>query len=323
MKFEENLEKALLLKTLKNKTLLLFISGNDSSKEEFLQDCLDNNLVGDQHENIIAVKLERDSKHYSSFLEIYPALDEPFVIFLGDKGIPMRIVKLCEHYDKEEVSRRVNEAILFCNSKTSQLAGDNTNKMADDIDQVVDENENLEKPDDIDKDIQLLRALIQFRMSDGAVTIHAFKYDATVAEMRSFVETVIKPDSQFQLALPHPFKILQKEGSTIFDLDLFPSAVVMVIPVHENSLICSAGRSIQNCVFMLPFSIILNFFMFLFESLQSWWQGVSSRVMEGPVHRHSSESRTVNLHGNVHTLRAGDGHDDSNNTYNGNSTQQN
>ncbi|RZF48878.1 hypothetical protein LSTR_LSTR003258 [Laodelphax striatellus] len=325
MKFEENLEKALLLKTLKNKTLLLFVNGNDSSKEKFLQDCLNNDSVGDKFENIIAVKLERDSKHYDSFVEIYPKLDEPFIIFLGDKGIPMRIVKLHEHFNKEEVCKRVNEAILFCDSKTSKFAGDNENKMTANNSADLDiRNDSLVETDDIDKDIQLLRALIQFRMPDGAVTIHAFKYDAAVAELKSFVENVIKPDSQFQLALPHPFQVLHKDSSTIFDLDLFPSAVVMVIPVHENSLISAAGRTIQSCVFMLPFSIIINFFVFLFGTIQSWVQGVASRVTGNyQTLNHHGQPRTINLQGNIHTLRSGDSNDDdSNNTYNGNSTQQ-
>uniref|UniRef100_A0A023GCR8 UBX domain-containing protein 4 n=1 Tax=Amblyomma triste TaxID=251400 RepID=A0A023GCR8_AMBTT len=206
-------------------------------------------------------------------------------------------------------------------------------------------------------------ARIQFRLPDGLLTAHTFDADATLEDLHNYVVETVQPSfSSFTLSTTFPRREFTREQyrSTLRELELAPSAVILVVPVSTPSVVVPAalnnsGASLLKLVWSLlaPFGVIWSLFVGLIfgspdppasasDSASGAAGGASQRgeasasfgapepqaAQGGARRRRSAQQPTgegmYQRDGNVYRFsnqRFSD-EDDDTNTWNGNSTQQ-
>ncbi|KAK3913333.1 UBX domain-containing protein 4 [Frankliniella fusca] len=184
-------------------------------------------------------------------------------------------------------------------------------------------------------------ARLQFRLPDGSTYSNRFEADATLAEVRQYViSNVALPFTNFSLATMFPRREFtsQDNTTTLRDLELVPSSVILVLPAGGRAVADqSAGffGLAQTLLLVLTYPItqLYTFIRQFFSGppsnganaaatpTQSQNQGSNlqdkrSQRRSGGAYRRSGTSNVHRLHQNQSSS------DDENNTWNGNSTQQ-
>ncbi|XP_077563904.1 UBX domain-containing protein 4-like [Haemaphysalis longicornis] len=202
-------------------------------------------------------------------------------------------------------------------------------------------------------------ARIQFRLPDGTSTPHTFDAGATLQEVHNYVVETIQPSfSNFTLSTTFPRREFTPEHyqSTLRELELAPSAVILVVPVTSPSvaavpaaLINQSGASLMRLLWSLlaPFGVLWSLFTgLIFGSpdppAAAPASGADPTAAHGPqepqqqqqpqgavrrrrqAQQPHAEGNKYQREGNVvrfSSQRFSDD-DDETNTWNGNSTQQ-
>uniref|UniRef100_A0A1E1X506 UBX domain-containing protein 4 n=1 Tax=Amblyomma aureolatum TaxID=187763 RepID=A0A1E1X506_9ACAR len=208
-------------------------------------------------------------------------------------------------------------------------------------------------------------ARIQFRLPDGSSAAHTFDADATLQELHNYVVETLQPSfSTFTLSTTFPRREFTQEQyrSTLRELELAPSAVILVVPVSTPSVVVPAalnnsGASLMKLLWSLlaPFGVIWSLFVGLIfgspdppasasvsdsgsggaggasqrgEASASFGAQESQAAQGGARRRRSAQQPTAEgvyqRDGNVYRFsnQRFSDDDDDTNTWNGNSTQQ-
>lgn len=114
-------------------------------------------------------------------------------------------------------------------------------------------------------------ARIQFRLPDGSSAAHTFDADATLQDLHNYVVETVQPSfSSFTLSTTFPRREFGQEHyhSTLRELELAPSAVILVVPVNTPSVVVPAalnnsGASLLKLLWSLltPFGVIWSLFV--------------------------------------------------------------
>ncbi|KAJ6665434.1 hypothetical protein lerEdw1_003274 [Lerista edwardsae] len=189
-------------------------------------------------------------------------------------------------------------------------------------------------------------ARIQFRLPDGSSFTNSFPSDSPLEEARRFAaQTVGNTYGNFSLATMFPRREFTKEdyGKTLLDLELAPSASVVLLPAGRpaTAVVQSSSGTILGRILgmiLYPLMAVCRFISnFLFTSpppsqptarprqensnpppsntMEPNRQAVRKRVLEKRGEEFKKE-------GKIYRLRTQDDGEDDNNTWNGNSTQQ-
>ncbi|XP_066468007.1 UBX domain-containing protein 4 [Tiliqua scincoides] len=190
-------------------------------------------------------------------------------------------------------------------------------------------------------------ARIQFRLPDGSSFTNSFPSAAPLEEARQFAaQTVGNTYGNFSLATMFPRREFTKNdyGKTLLDLELAPSASVVLLPAGRpaTSVVRSSNDTIIGRILGMifyPLMAVCRFISnFLFTSpppsqptarprQQEDTNPPSSNTMEPnrqAVRKRALERRGEEFkkEGKIYRLRTQDDGEDDNNTWNGNSTQQ-
>ncbi|KFQ67500.1 UBX domain-containing protein 4, partial [Phaethon lepturus] len=190
-------------------------------------------------------------------------------------------------------------------------------------------------------------ARIQFRLPDGSSFTNQFPSEARLEEARQFAaQTVGNAYGNFSLATMFPRREFTKEdyGKKLLDLELAPSASVVLLPVGRpaTSVVQASGSDLWKFLgtILYPLLAVWRFISnFLFtspppsqstvrsahqqdhsnpsasSSIEQSRQAVRKRVVE-------KRGEDFKKEGKIYRLRTQDDGEDENNTWNGNSTQQ-
>lgn len=198
-------------------------------------------------------------------------------------------------------------------------------------------------------------ARIQFRLPDGSSATHTFDANATLQDLHNYVVETVQPSfSNFTLSTTFPRREFTQEQyqSNLRELELAPSAVILVVPVSMPSVVVPAavsksGASLMNLLWSLltPFGVIWSLFVgLIFGSPDPPVSSPASDISTGATAQHTDASQEqaqggarrrrtpqqpqgegmYQREGNVYRFsnqRFSD-EDDDTNTWNGNSTQQ-
>ena len=165
---------------------------------------------------------------------------------------------------------------------------------------------------------------IKFTLPDGSHISNTFESTSTLAELRLFLLERIPGIKDFVIIRPHPreeFQSTQNE-STLRELDI-PTGSGLVIRVCSTEI---AKMPISIWPF---FAAIISFFASIFSYFFPVWSNSPAPVISTtnqrtaiPTAKSNTSTRTVGRRGNMYRLSDLKDRDDDNNTYNGNSTQQ-
>uniref|UniRef100_L7LZX7 UBX domain-containing protein 4 n=1 Tax=Rhipicephalus pulchellus TaxID=72859 RepID=L7LZX7_RHIPC len=200
-------------------------------------------------------------------------------------------------------------------------------------------------------------ARIQFRLPDGSSATHTFNADATLQDLHDYVVETVQPSfSNFTLSTTFPRREFTQEQyqSSLRELELAPSAVILVVPVSTPTVVVPAavsksGASLMNLLWSLltPFGVIWSLFVGLIfgspdppvsaadsstsaqRSDQASFGSQEQQQAQGGARRRRTAPQpqgegVYQREGNVYRFsnqRFSD-EDDDTNTWNGNSTQQ-
>ncbi|XP_012252086.2 UBX domain-containing protein 4 isoform X2 [Athalia rosae] len=195
---------------------------------------------------------------------------------------------------------------------------------------------------------------IQFRLPSGTPHMGQFESTITLGALRAYiVDNIELPFRQFALSTSFPRRELTAadDGKTLVELELVPSAVILILPVR-NSNNTAVVTSAQDDGYLSRFMwAIFASIASAFGYIRAYFTGIPPRPT---VHQNSSSttsstdgpispsaqtsapppglirrnlggqgSTTIRAQGNIHRLNSsGDQDSDENNTWNGNSTQQ-
>lgn len=186
-------------------------------------------------------------------------------------------------------------------------------------------------------------ARLQFRLPDGSTYSNRFDADATLGEVRQYILTnVTLPFRDFSLATMFPRRefFTQDNTSTLRDLELVPSSVMLILPAGGRVVASQNNTGLiglaQTLLMFLTYPVtrLFTFIRQIFSGppsnggnttsaapTQSQSQGSNQQDKRpqrrsGGAYRRSGNSNVHRLHQNQSSS------DDENNTWNGNSTQQ-
>jgi len=163
-------------------------------------------------------------------------------------------------------------------------------------------------------------ARIQFRLPDGSSQTQLFPSESPLSEVYNFVRTGLTTKySSFSLSTTFPRRNLDTldMNNTLKNLQLAPSATVMVLPTASSSVSLQDGGFLSMIWLLLtPFTILWTMLTGFFST----YGGSSTDNSSG--NRSGGGGNRVKREGGIGRLRTTDFSDDENNTYNGNSTQQ-
>lgn len=151
-------------------------------------------------------------------------------------------------------------------------------------------------------------ARIQFRLPDGRSQTHQFPADSPLSEVYSYVEKeLVGSSSQVSLSTTFPRRHLDNEDKTksLKVLQMAPSATILVIPAG-GLMSGSPDGSLMSLLWL-----ILTPFTFIWAMLTNLFSGSSNNLQP------TSQSTT-----RIGRIRNAQDEEDDNNTWNGNSTQQ-
>lgn len=181
-------------------------------------------------------------------------------------------------------------------------------------------------------------ARIQFRLPDGTSVSNQFQSTETLQEAHNFIAQRLG-ESLVTLSTAYPRRMFSQAdmASTFMDLQLAPTAVLIVVPSGGFALggSSSGGRGFLS-VLLAPLIMIWNFILSFFSSAPAIASNsnssarasgsTASTAAGGDRSRSSATKRPASgssrQDGNIRRLRNADDEDDENATWNGNSTQQ-
>jgi len=158
-------------------------------------------------------------------------------------------------------------------------------------------------------------ARIQFRLPDGRNQTKQFPAETPLSELYTFVVTIEPGFTSFSLSTTFPRRQLDAEdpSASLRDLQMAPSATVLVLPKASNS-VSLPGGDLTSFLWLL-----LSPFTILWAMITSFFGGVTASPNSNTPN--TSRPSTSRPAGGIGRLRRSED-DDENNTYNGNSTQQ-
>jgi len=162
-------------------------------------------------------------------------------------------------------------------------------------------------------------ARIQFRLPDGSSQTKLFPSESPLSEVYDFVKTGLTTKySSFSLSTTFPRRNLDTldMSNTLKNLQLAPSATVMVLPTASSSV------SLQDGGFVSMLWMLLTPFTMLWAMLTSFFSSSGSSTSDSDSGNRAGAANRVTREQGIGRLRTTDFSDDENNTYNGNSTQQ-
>lgn len=190
-------------------------------------------------------------------------------------------------------------------------------------------------------------ARLQFRLPDGSTHSNRFNADNTLADVRQYIlSNITLPYRDFALATAFPRREFSSEdnATTLLDLQLVPSSVILIIPAGGHTAVQQSGAGlfglVQTILMFVTYPVTQLFSIFrgfIFGAPTASGTNPSSTNSAGSAHSQSqgnasSEKRSQKRSGgayrrsgpsNVHRLHQNNSSsDDENNTWNGNSTQQ-
>lgn len=188
-------------------------------------------------------------------------------------------------------------------------------------------------------------ARLQFKLPDGSSVNHQFDAGASLQTVLDFVKETVRPQFSFHLALAFPRREFQGSdySQTLRDLQLAPSASVLVLPVRSAAVSSDTFKTFNFVWFLLsPFLTIWRMLQsFIFGTPSPTFPSSANSSSTGASSHHSSSTSEKGQHvtperkshsadsssfgrreGNIYRLPTSNGEDDDNNTWNGNSTQQ-
>lgn len=184
------------------------------------------------------------------------------------------------------------------------------------------------------------QAHIQFRLPDGSSTTHVFSADATLDDAKKFVINDVRPPfSSFSLCTTFPRRqfTTSNYSESLRDLQLAPSAVVLILPEQTVSNVYSGGSFFTNIFWMLlsPFTavwrLITSFFPRTTQNNEQPSPPNSEPSNNSPNNQTENSNNQSGVRrrdtsflrrdGNIYRIN-NQSDDDENNTWNGNSTQQ-
>nr|CAD7265642.1 unnamed protein product [Timema shepardi] len=192
-------------------------------------------------------------------------------------------------------------------------------------------------------------AHIQFRIPNDSPHTHKFAATDTLGDVYTYLNSQLNlPFREFSLFTNFPRRELSQSSNsqTLRDLELVPSAVILILPTSSGSVVTSSGdvsvvtRFIRTLI--TPIFAIYNYVWSLVfgrgESSPAEGQTERRNTRKEPGHASGSqpnipsqgvkrrnnlgEAKVARREGNIHRLTNRDSSDDENNTWNGNSTQQ-
>ncbi|CAG9573544.1 unnamed protein product [Danaus chrysippus] len=171
-------------------------------------------------------------------------------------------------------------------------------------------------------------ARVQFKLPDGTTHVATFPARATVRDVTTYVTQQLQPEGLFSLWTAFPRRELSSPASTLLELQLAPSAALLVLPQRSG---------LQPAVGPGPFAFLTTLFttLFLNPTYQIFYwirdrffpvlsrPSAPDQSRPEPARPEQSRPRSgLRRRGNVHRLTGDGNNDDDNNTWNGNSTQQ-
>ena len=178
-------------------------------------------------------------------------------------------------------------------------------------------------------------ARVQFRLPEGGTRTNAFPADAPLADVYKYVNEemsdTISFRSGFSLFITFPRSLLDEKPMTtpLRDLGLAPSGTILVLPKSSSVIKSSSnGGGIFDYIWLLltPLTILWGL-LTSFVTPSPARPSNNSREQSGPGaqasnQRMKGDSRSLRSNDNIARLRNLSDDDDENNTWNGNSTQQ-
>lgn len=195
-------------------------------------------------------------------------------------------------------------------------------------------------------------ARIQFRLTDGSSVVNQFEPEQTLEDARAFIAEKLKEMNEsttftMHSTFPKRDYTVQDMSSTLRDLQLVPSATLLIIPTRSKTskafsnlmpmTSASANDSSQATNSVVSYASDLLGFIFLpftiIWGIISNLIGIRNNAGNRPIHSSSQNTSApnMNLRRNApvrlrHNVRGladrDDNEDDDRSTYNGNSTQQ-
>nr|CAD7438660.1 unnamed protein product [Timema bartmani] len=191
-------------------------------------------------------------------------------------------------------------------------------------------------------------AHIQFRIPNDSPHTHKFAATDTLADVYTYINSQLNLNfREFSLFTNFPRRELSQSSNsqTLRDLQLVPSAVILIQPTSSGSVVTSSGdvsavtRFIRTLI--TPIFAIYNYVWSLVfgrgvgspaeaqtqrnkRKEPDHTSGSQSNIPSEAVKRRNNlgETKVARREGNIHRLTNRDSSDDENNTWNGNSTQQ-
>ncbi|KAI4466998.1 ubx domain-containing protein 4 [Holotrichia oblita] len=104
---------------------------------------------------------------------------------------------------------------------------------------------------------------IQFKLPDGSTHTHEFKSEDTLQDLKLYIKTNLNPAYNFMLATTFPKREFTNEhdSSTLAELELIPSAVLLILPV-SNGTVSTNSRTFTSFLWSL-LAPLLSIFSFL------------------------------------------------------------
>jgi len=165
---------------------------------------------------------------------------------------------------------------------------------------------------------------LQFRLPDGSTCTHQFASDQKLADVANHIDQQIQPPfKSYSLCTTFPRRVLASEdmGRSLCELDLTPSAALLIVPSDSTSYSTSSNVSAGS-----------SWMNWMLSSVHWIWNWLTSFVFPAPLNlqapptpqpRQPANEGGVRRRGNIRRLADASGDDsDDNATWNGNSTQQ-
>lgn len=198
---------------------------------------------------------------------------------------------------------------------------------------------------------------IQFRLPTGMLHTAQFASEDSLASLRSYVRQYIDvPFEEFLMCtrFPRRFLTCDDDDKTLLDLDLVPTAVILILPPKTGNATVPATQNsdiFSRVMWSLlaPIIGIYNYLVNYFTRIPRSTPGERRNESDAPSTSGSASSvdaavsanlqniansgllrrylsnqggTKIRAEGNIHRLHSGGDDNDENNTWNGNSTQQ-
>ena len=299
--------------------------------------------------NVVTIGIEFPSKDYDNFAAFYKLGTPPLICFIAPNGIVVEVVRseISQEYftkvltfvlsniekgkDASGVYYPLNEiAILpIPEPKSLRPVLETIKTQISNVQKETPKLLNTQKPELIPTPTkrQVISNVcrIKFTLPDGSHISNTFESTNTLAELKLFLLERIPGIKDFVIIRPHPreeFHSTQNE-STLRELDI-PTGSGLIVRVISTE-IAKMPISIWPLLTAI-FSFFASILSYFFPARRNTPAPVNSpanqRPVAPPTAKSNTTTRTVSRRGNTYRLSDLKDQDDENNTYNGNSTQQ-